>query len=160
MRTKFTTTAPDGASVTLYMHEGAEAPTSTTYESHEKHLLAFPVLLVGEKLLTLAETNSNQQISDKVTAARVNGEGPLLSGAAVASRIKKALKIRANEAGVTLQDAQDALAAIRKANGIRVFKTGLKRAGKKAKVEAKATSGVQEDSSDSELSELDSEGEQ
>jgi hypothetical protein len=93
MRTRFTTTAPDGTSVTLYTHEGAGGPTSKTYERHEKHLLAFPALLVGENLLKLAEINSNQQISDRVTAARVTGEGSLLSGAAVASRIKRALQL-------------------------------------------------------------------
>ena len=161
MRTKFTTTAPDGTSVTLYTHEGAGGPTHTTYKSHEKHLLAFPALLVSENLLKLAENNSNQHISDKVTAARVIGVGPLLSGAAVASSIRKALQIRAKEAGVTLQAAQDALAAIRKANGIRVLKTGLKRAGKGEK-SAGAVEGAsaKEDSSDSELSELETGDEQ
>jgi hypothetical protein len=161
MRTKYTTTAPDGSAVTLYTHEGAGGPTSLTYQSHEKHLLAFPALLVGEKLLKLAETNSNQQISDKVSAARVTGEGPLLSGAAVASRIRGALKIRAKENGVTLQAAQDALATVRRANGIRVLKTGLKRTGKEEKsaaaVEGTSAKG---ESSDSELSELESEDEQ
>jgi len=161
MRTKYTTTAPDGSTVTLYTHESAGAPTSLTYESHEKHLFAFPALLVGEKLLKLAETNSNQQISDKVSQARKIADGPLLSGAAVASRIRGALKIRAAETKVTLEAAQDALATIRKANGIRVLKTGLKRTGKEEK-SAAAVEGAsaKEDSSDSELSELETEDEQ
>jgi hypothetical protein len=46
--------------------------------------------------------DSNQQISDKVSEARKIADGALLSGAAVASRIRGALKIRANEIGVTL----------------------------------------------------------
>jgi len=161
MRTKYTTTAPDGSTVTLYKHEGAGGPTSLTYQSHEKHILAFPALLVGEKLLKLAETNSNQQISDKVSEARKIADGPLLSGATVASRIGGALKIRANETGVTLQAAQDALANIRKANGIRVLKTGLKRTGKEKK-SAVAIQGTpaKGDSLDSELSELETDDEQ
>jgi hypothetical protein len=158
MRTKYTSTAPDGTNVTHYTHEGTGCPTSTTYQDHEKHLLAFPALLVGENILKMAETTSNQHISEKVTAARVTPDGPFLTGAAVASRIRAALKSRAAKAGVTLQDAQDALAAIRQANGIRVLKTGLKRTGKEVK-SAVAAEGTG-DASDSELSELETDNEQ
>jgi hypothetical protein len=163
MRMKYTSDAPDGTSITHYTCGGTGAPTSKTYQDSEQHLFAFPALLVGQNLLKVAETRSNKNISDEVAAAQ---KGPVtatsyLSGAAVGGRIRTALKVRAAEAGITLQDAQEALAAIRQANGIRVLKTGLKRTGKKAKaaVAAEGTS-VQGDASDSEPSELETDNEQ
>jgi hypothetical protein len=156
MRTKFTSTAPDGTAVTHYTHEGAGALKSTTYQVHEKHLLAFLALLIGENLLKIAETNSNQKISDKISAARKTADGPLLTGAAVASRVRAALKTRAKHSGITLEQAQDAFGAIRQTNGIKVHKAGFTRASGKGKsigaVEKAADK--KEDASDSELSEL------
>jgi len=128
MRAKFTSTLPDGSTVTHYRNEGAGSPTSTTYQDTEQHLFAFPALLTGSKLLKIAETRSNQQISDVVTAARVGASNPGLTGAAVASRVRAALNDRAAETGITLEEAQAAFAAVRKANGTRVFTISLKRA--------------------------------
>ena len=161
MRTKFTSTAPDGTSVTQYTYQGAGMPTSTTYQDSEKHLFAFPARLVGENLLKVAETRSNQKISDEIAAAQ---KGPVayhsnLTAAAVASRIRKAIQIRAEKTGVTVNQAQDAFGAIRKANDIRVFKAGLTRAGKSAAA-VEEGSEKKEDSSDSELSELETDTEQ
>jgi hypothetical protein len=153
MRTKFTSTTPNGTSVTHYTHEGAGGPTSTTYQSHEKHLLAFPALLVGPQLLEIAETNSNQQISEKVSAARKTADGPLLSSAEVAIRITAALQSRAEETGVTLEQAQSAFAAVRKGNGVLFIR--LKSPGKTEKSAAAV-----EETSDSELSEFETDDEQ
>jgi hypothetical protein len=156
MRTKFTSSTPEGTSVTHYTHQGAGGPTSTTYQGHEKHLLAFPSLLVGPQLLKIAETNSNQQISDKVSAARKTADGPLLSSAAVASRITAALQSRAQENGVTLEQAKSAFASVRKANGLLFIKVSFKRT-------EKATTTVEDsamaDASDSELSEFETDTE-
>jgi hypothetical protein len=172
MRTKYTSTASDGTAVIHYTHQGPGAPTSSTYESHEKHLFAFPALLVGDKLLDIAETRSNQQISDAFSNAHKTADGQLLSGAAVASRIKRALKVRANKTNKTLSEVQVDFAAVRKANGIKALAPGYTRKSAKGKSIVKTTSTLsvqgavsesiekQEDSSDSELSELESEDEQ
>jgi len=160
MRTKFTSTLPNGTRVTHYTHEGSGGPTSTTYQDHEKHLFAFPALLEGSKLLKIAETRSNQQISDAVTAARVANSNPGLTGAAVASRIRAALNDRAAETGTTLQEAQAAFAAVRKANGLRVHESGLKRASRKKPNTTVEETPEKKDASDSELSEFETDTEQ
>jgi hypothetical protein len=160
MRTKFTSTTISGTSVTHYTHEGAGGPTSTTYQGHEKHLFAFPALLVGENLLKTAETRSNQKISDEVSAARVTADGPLLTGAEVASRITSALESRTGETGITLQDAQHTFAAIRKTNGVLFIKFGLKRTGKNESSATAVEDSAMADTSDSELSELETDDEQ
>jgi hypothetical protein len=159
MRTKSTSTTPNGTSVTHYTHEGAGSPTSTTYQSHEKHLLAFPALLVGPQLLKIAETNSNQQISEKVSAARKTADGPILSSAEVAIRITAALQSRAEETGVTLEQAQSAFAAIRKDNGI-LFIILAFRPGKKEEAITTVEDSATADASDSELSEFETDDEQ
>jgi hypothetical protein len=163
MRTKFTSTASDGTTVTHYTHEGAGGPTQYNYQSSVKHLLAFPALLVGDKLLDMAETRSNQQISDAISAARKTNDGQLLTGAAVASRILGALKVRASETGKTLREVKVDFAAIRKANGIKVLAPGLTRASAKEKVAVKTTNveeAAKSSDSDSELSELETDDEQ
>jgi hypothetical protein len=101
-----------------------------------KHLFAHPAELRSPKLLKIAETRSNQQIS--------NTKGTLLTGAAVASRILTALKICASETGKTLREVQTDFAAVRKAHGIKVLVPGYTRVSAKAKaVAARTTSSVQ-----------------
>lgn len=173
MRTKFTSTASDGSTVTHYRNEGAGGPTSTTYQHTDQHTFAFPARLTGAKILKIAESLSYQDISEKVSEARVTADGPLLSGAAVASRIRAALKIEATEIGKTLREAQTDFAAIRKSNGIKVHVPGYTRMSSKAKSAAKSASTGKEASvkksmeekndafsSDSELSELETDTEQ
>jgi hypothetical protein len=169
MHTKFSSTASDGSTVTYYTHEGPGGPTSTTYQDHEKHLLAFPGLLTGENLLNIAETRSNQQLSDDVTAARKSADGPLLSSAQVAIRITAALQSRAEEIGITLQQAQSAYTAIRKGNGVLsirlVFRTKEKTHAAlvfrtKEKTATTVENSATADASDSELSEFETDTEQ
>jgi hypothetical protein len=112
-----------------------------------KHLFAHPAELRGPKLLKIAETRSNQQISNCVTEAAAKPattKGTLLTGAAVASRILTALKICASETGKTLREVQTDFAAVRKAHGIKVLVPGYTRVSAKAKaVAARTTSSVQ-----------------
>jgi len=115
-----------------------------------KHLFAHPAELTGPKLLKVAETRSNQQISNCVTeAAKPAAANPtLLTGAAVASRILCALKVRATETGKTLREVQTDFAAIRKSHGIKVHVPGYARTSAKSRAAAaaaasKITSSVQ-----------------
>jgi peptidoglycan hydrolase-like amidase len=128
-----------------------ETPTSRKVNTmvSNKHLFAHPAELTGPKLLKVAETRSNLQISNCVTeaatAAKPAVTNPtLLTGAAVASRILKALKIRASETGKTLREVRTDFAAVRKAHGIKVLVPGYIRVSAKAKaVAARTTSSVQ-----------------
>ena len=115
-------------------------------------------MLVGAQLLKIAETNSNRQISDKVSAARKTADGPLLDSATVASRITAALQSRAQETGVTLEQAKSAFAAVRKANGVLFIKVSFKRTEKKATTTGEDS--AMADASDSELSEYETDNEQ
>jgi len=148
-----------------------------------KYLFAHPAELTGPKLLKIAETRSNQQISNCVTDAAAAAKPAipkptLLTGAAVASRILGALKLRVRDTQKTLREVQVDFAAVRKANGIKVHVPGFSRTSKKGKSVAKTTSSVsvaarssevvmksieeQEDSPtpESELSESESDDEQ
>jgi hypothetical protein len=128
-----------------------ETPTSRKVNTmvSNKHLFAHPAELTGPKLLKVAETRSNLQISNCVTeaatAAKPAVTNPtLLTGAAVASRILRALKIRASETGKTLREVRTDFAAVRKAHGIKVLVPGYIRVSAKAKaVAARTTSSVQ-----------------
>jgi hypothetical protein len=150
MRTKYTSTAAD--------------------QNSAKNLFAFSAGLTGSKLLKVAETRSNQQISNSVSAAAAAAKpavtnGPVLTGAAVASRIRGALVIRAAETGKTLREVQTDFAAIRKSNGIKVHVPGFARTSDKGKSIVKSimpTTGKQggASGSDSELSELETDDEQ
>lgn len=116
---------------------------STTMVSN-KHLFAHPAELTGPKLLKIAETRSNQQISNCVTEAAASAKPAianpaLLTGAAVASRILGALKVRASETGKTLREVQVDFAAVRKAHGIKVHVPGYTRTSAKAKTVAAIT---------------------
>jgi hypothetical protein len=80
-----------------------ETPTSRKVNTmvSNKHLFAHPAELTGPKLLKVAETRSNLQISNCVTEAATTAKPAvtnptLVTGAAVASRILRALKIRAS----------------------------------------------------------------
>ena len=163
MRTKYTSTAAD--------------------QNSAKHLFTFPAGLIGSKLLKVAETRSNQQISNSVAAAAAAAKpavtnGPILTGAAVASRIRGALVIRAAETGKTLREVQTDFAAVRKSNGIKVHVPGFARTSGKGNSVVKSTSRRQQatglsqsvtettekqggaSGSDSELSELATDDEQ
>jgi hypothetical protein len=109
-----------------------------------KHLFAHPAELTGPKLLKVAETRSNQQIANCVTEAATPAttKPTLLTGAAVASRILCALKVRATETGKTLREVQTDFAAIRKAHGIKVHVPGYTRTSAKAKAVAAKTKAV------------------
>jgi hypothetical protein len=62
----------------------------------------------------------------------------------VASRILRALKIRASETGKTLREVRTDFTAVRKAHGIKVLVPGYTRVSAKAKaVAARTTSSVQ-----------------
>lgn len=135
MRTKFTSGPPvtthngfeyttagfaeTSRRVTHYTNQDPDGPTSTNYQDTEQHLFAIPSLLVGDKLLRLAETYSNKQISDKITAT-VTGNSPTLSTSSVASRIRAALASRAKEQGITVAVAKAIFRAARKANGVQI----------------------------------------
>lgn len=155
MRTKFTSGPPvtthdgelfttkgfeghdHGVRTTHYVNEGSGNMSSKHYQDSEQHAFAVPSLLVGNRLLTIAEARSNKQISMEVTTAAIRS-GLLLSATAVAGRIKAAIALRAQELGISVSEAQATLVAKRKANGVQV------RAAPKKKTDAGSTSGMNE----------------
>lgn len=97
----------------------------TSRSSHpdtEQNLFGNPSLLVGETLLKIAETNTNQQISDKITAAAI-GNSRGLSSSGVGSRIGAALRSRAKEQAIDISEVKAAYAATRKSNRLQLCTT-------------------------------------
>lgn len=133
MRTKFTSGDPvtthdgveyttkgfaeTGARVTHYTNQGPGGPTSTTYQDTEQHLFAVPSLLVGAKILEIAEKYTNTQIAAKIAAAAV-GNDAVLTESGVAHRVRRALAAKAREKGVSVTTVSKAFKASRKLNGV------------------------------------------
>ena len=116
-----------GKRVTHYTNEGPGSPTSTTYQDTEQHLFAFPVLLIGDKVLEIGSKYTNHQISAKITAAAVEN-GHLLTESGVAHRIRKAIEKRALEQNVSYDEMMATWKESRKSNGVATRAAHVKRA--------------------------------